>query len=264
MSLESECSSWFSSFGFLSLASPGTAHSCGSVLLYRLRYVLCGSFLHSAGHFIRADFFLNNVRFHVVCVYAPNRNLAWEDFFQFVLEHVDPGSPTVICGDFNTVFDRSRDRCGFAPALLPHDSPGALASLFTGCCVVDVWRHFYLSTTTFTWLRLDGSFLSQIDLVGCPIPWLHQVRACYILPCPYSDHSSVLLVYPIPVPQPRGPGWWIFNTSLLKDPDFLQAVTAFWSSWTLRKPSSSLQSWWDGGKKRLKGLAICFSTARQA
>lgn len=98
VSLESECSSWFSSFGFLSLASPGTAHSCGSVLLYRLRYVLCGSFLHSAGHFIRADFFLNNVRFHVVCVYAPNRNLAWEDFFQFVLEHVDPGSPLSSAG----------------------------------------------------------------------------------------------------------------------------------------------------------------------
>lgn len=185
MSSESECSSWFSSFGFLSLASPGTAHSCGSVLLYRPRYVLCGSFLDSAGRFIHADFSFNDVRFHVVCVYASNRNPAWDDFFQFVSEHVDPGCPTVICSEFNTVFDRSQDQCGFAPALLPGDSPGALSSLFRDCCVVDVWGHLHLSTTAFTWLRLDGSFSSRIDLVGCPIPWLHQVRACDILPCLY-------------------------------------------------------------------------------
>ena len=35
-----ECNTWFSSFSFLSLASPGSAHSCGSVILYRSCYFL--------------------------------------------------------------------------------------------------------------------------------------------------------------------------------------------------------------------------------
>ena len=223
---ESECSSWFSSFGFLSLASPGSAHSCGSVLLYRPRNSVCSSFLDSGGPFIRATFSYNDVTFHVICLYAPNRDPARSDFFQFVADHVDPGSSTIICGDFNAVFDRTRDRRGFAAAASTQDSPGALITLFKDCCVVDVWRHLHPNTTAFTWLRPDGSFSSRIDLVGCPIPWLHHVRVCDIIPCPYSDHAAVLLVCPIPVPQPLGPGGWIFNTSLLREPAFVQEVEA--------------------------------------
>ena len=263
VSSESECSSWFSSFGFLSLASPGSAHSCGSVLLYRPRYSLCSSFLDSAGRFIRATFSYNDVSFHVICLYAPNRDPARSDFFQFVADHVDPGSPTIICGDFNAVFDRARDRRGFAAAASPQDSPGALTTLFRDCCVVDVWRHLHPHATAYTWLRPDGSFSSRIDLVGCPIPWLHHVRACDIIPCPYSDHAAVLFVCPIPVPQPRGPGRWIFNTSLLKEPAFVREVETFWASWVLGKPSSSLQRWWDRGKEHLKGLAIRFGSSRR-
>lgn len=90
------------------------------------------------------------------------------------------------------------------------------------------------------------------------------MKACDIIPCPYSDHSAVLLVCPIPVPLPRGPGQWKFNASLLKDAAFVKEVENFWAYWTLRKPSSSLQSWWDKGKKHLKGIAIRFGTTSKA
>lgn len=126
-------------------------------------------------------------------------NPARGDFFQFVVDHVDPGSPTVICGDFNTVLERARHWCGFTPDVSPQDSSGALTSLFWNSCVVDVW------------LSLDGKFSSWIHLVGCPIPWLHHVRACDIIPCPYSDHVASHPLW-------TTPGRWIFNTSLLKEP----------------------------------------------
>ena len=206
MSSESECSSWFSSFGFFSLASPGSVHSCGMVLLYRPRFTLCNFFSDAAGRFICAEFSYNDISFHVVSLYAPNRNPDRDTFLQFVSERVDPGSPTTICGDFNTVFDRAWDRWGFAPASAPRDSSGALISLFRECCVVDVWRHLHPHSSAFTWLRPDGSFSSRIDLVGCPLPWLHYVESCDIIPCPYSDHAAVLWVCPIPVPLPRGRG----------------------------------------------------------
>lgn len=35
-----ECDSWFSAHGFLSVTSPGSVHSCGSVILYRPIYSL--------------------------------------------------------------------------------------------------------------------------------------------------------------------------------------------------------------------------------
>ena len=90
------------------------------------------------------------------------------------------------------------------------------------------------------------------------------VELCDIIPCPYSDHAAVLLVCPIPVPLPRGPGRWKFNVSLLKEAAFIQEAEAFWASWDLRNPSSLLHSWWDQGKKRLKGIAIRFSASHEA
>ena len=155
--------------------------SCGSLLLYRPRYSLYSSFLDSVGRFFHATFSYNDVTFHVICLYAPNQDPSRSDFFQFDTDHVDPGSPTIICGDFNSVFDRTRDRRGFAAAASPQDSPGALTTLFGDCCEVDSWRHLHPHTTAFTWLRPDGSFSSRISLVGCPIPWLHHVRVCDIL-----------------------------------------------------------------------------------
>ena len=137
----------------------------------------------------------------------------------------------------------------------------ALASLFGDCCVVDVWCQLHPGVFGSTWMRSDGAVSSRIDLFGCPLSWLHCVSSCDILPCPYSDHSAVSFVCPIPSPLPRGPGRWIFNVSLLADSDFGEVVKCFWRSWQACKLSfNSIQEWWDRGKEKLKGLAIRFSS----
>ena len=38
-----ECDSWFSSFGFLTVASPGSVHSCGTVILFQPKFELSNS-----------------------------------------------------------------------------------------------------------------------------------------------------------------------------------------------------------------------------
>lgn len=48
----------------------------------------------------------------MLCVYAPNRNPARDLFFNQLDVLVDPAVPAVLCGDFNTVFDRGLDRAG--------------------------------------------------------------------------------------------------------------------------------------------------------
>ena len=259
-----ECTSWFSPFGFQAVASPGTAFSCGSVLLFRPKYVLRKSLCDSSGRFVLAEFELNGIVFRVVCLYAPNQNPARDDFFQFVSDTVDPAIPTVLCGDFNAVFSRPLDRRGPVPPNPAPDSSVSLQSLFNDCCVVDIWRYLHPNTAAFTWMRSDGTLSSRIDLIGCPIPWVHCVKSCEILPCPYSDHSAVLLVCPIPTPLPRGPGRWKMNISILKEQEFVSLVEDFWKSWRLRKPSSSLHSWWDRGKEHIKSIAIRFCLGKQA
>ena len=92
-----------------------------------------------------------------------------------------------------------------SPDVTPQDSSGALTSLFRDSCVVDVWCHLHPYTSAFTWLSPDGNFSAPINLVGCPIPWLHHVGACDVILCPYSDIVAVFFVsYPCaPAPVDR-------------------------------------------------------------
>ena len=258
-----ECNSWFSSFGFLSLASPGSVHSRGCVILYRPRFSLNNFQIDADGRFVLADFKFREIAFRVVCLYAPNRNPDRDDFFAFCESAIDPSVPTLLCGDFNAVFDRSLDRRGSNVFDYTRESCGTLSSLFNECCVADVWRILHPDLPGFSWTRSDGSLASRIDLIGCPFSWLHCVQACDLLPCPFSDHCAVLLNCPVPEPLPRGPGRWKLNASILSDDAFVLKFKAFWSSWRLRKNSfGSLLDWWDRGKDKIKGLVINFCAGK--
>lgn len=72
----------FSAYAFSCLVSPGTAHSCGSVILYRPRYTLDKFQIDAGGRFVMADFKYHEIAFRIVCLYAPNRNPS-DDFFSF-------------------------------------------------------------------------------------------------------------------------------------------------------------------------------------
>ena len=108
LSLE-ECQTWFSSSGFLCAVSSGSSHSCGCIILFRYS---CSLFLDDDGHFVQCEFSVSDKIFRVVCLYAPNRNPERDSFFDDLVVHVDPSVPSVLCGDFNAVFDRSKDRRG--------------------------------------------------------------------------------------------------------------------------------------------------------
>ena len=76
--------------------------------------------------------------------------------------------PTVLCGDFNAVFDRSTDRRGSVVDDTSREISLALSRLFDACCVLDIWRYLHPSSSGSTWTRWDGSLSSRIDLFGCP------------------------------------------------------------------------------------------------
>ena len=92
--------------------SPGTARSAGCIVLFRPPLSLEASWTDSDGRLVRLDFSSRAVRFRVACIYAPNRNPERNLFLAHVTDNLDPGTPTVLAGDFNTVFNRSLDRCG--------------------------------------------------------------------------------------------------------------------------------------------------------
>ena len=55
----------------------------------------------------------------------------------------------------------------------------------------------------------------------------------------------------------RGPGFWKLNTTILSEPDYVNEISTFWSSWkNVKDSSASLLDWWDLGKVKIKSLTI--------
>ena len=145
-------------------------------------------------------------------------------FLNTLGDQVNALFPTIICGDFNTVWDRAVDRRGSASSDSGHESSMVLCSLFRNLAVFDAWRRLHPDGRSFSWTRPDGLMASRIDLFGFPLAWDHFVHLCDIVPCPFSDHDAVCLTASLPQPFAKGPGRWLFNVSLLQNPSFTAAL----------------------------------------
>ncbi|PFX11146.1 Transposon TX1 uncharacterized 149 kDa protein, partial [Stylophora pistillata] len=190
-------------------------------------------------------------------MYAPNHNPARDQFLDGVHPKVDPSIPSLLCGDFNTVFDRSLDRRGSAPSDSSRESTTSLRCLFDACCVLDIYRYLHPASPGFTWTKWNGALVSRIDLVDVPFLWIASVNSFSVVPCPFSDHCGVLTSVSVPATVPPGPGLWKLNTAILKESEYVHLVTDFWHTWQDSKTVFILLSkWWEEGKSRLKGLTI--------
>ena len=262
---QAECSLWFRSSGFDSIVSGGSAHSCGCIVLFRPSLSLVNSWCDSDGRFVQCEFQYFAKLFRVCCIYGPNRNPARNLFLDDLHSEIDPSIPTVLAGDFNSVFDRALDRLGSDPSDSSRESCSSLSNLFYSCCVVDIWRYLHPNVCGFTWTRWNGALASRIDLVGVPYVWVPSVSSCEIVPCPFSDHCAVFLSVDVPDVVPPGPGLWKLNTSILEDAEYVNLITELWESWRASIPRfPSLAKWWEKGKSLIKGVTIRYCCSRSA
>ena len=165
--------------------------------------------------------------FRVCCIYATNRNPAFDQFFDDLQSKVDPLVPTILCGDCNAVFDPSADQFGSDPSDLSHESSSSLQDLFDTYCFVDIWRYLHPSLSSFSWTRWDGTCTSRIDLCGIPYVWVSSVLSFDLLPCPFSDHCGLLTAVSVPDIVPPGPALWKPNTSILQEQAYIHLISDF-------------------------------------
>ena len=182
-------------------------------------------------------------------------------FFEFVYPVLDPGLPCILCGDFNTVVDPSKDHLGCNPS-----SPWAynwsrtLSQLMSTYNLKDIWRVQHPDEQAFTWHRPNHVQASPLDMFWICSFFLSFVLSVNIFPFFRSDHCYVHLNLSLLAGIQRGPGVWKFNCAHLRDSHFILMIVKFWESWQAEKSSSfALSAWWDAGKVRLKQLVRDYS-----
>jgi len=268
---EQEFTSWLSSAtdeglnpgGYKCVSSPGTNRSCGVAILYHPKLELVGSSRDQDGRFVRCELSHEEHHFQICNIYGPNRAKEGTPFFESLGAFVEPDTPAVLCGDFNTVVDAQLDRFGCNPdSPWAYNWPHSLAELVDGLDLHDVWRLHHPNTREYTWRRANGAQASRLDMFWLSSFLLPFILRVEILPFFRSDHSYVYLQLRLPSMVHRGRGLWKFNVSHLNNDAFIQMVSNFWQAWRLEKTSFfSLSAWWDAGKSRLRSKIRAFSRA---
>ena len=129
---------------------------------------------------------------------------------------------TICGGDFNLVLDPEID----AKNYLNVNNPQARQELIKQMGIfnlVDIWRELNPGVKKYSWRKYNENKQSRLDFFLVSSSLLPYVKNADIKPGFCSDHSCITLDIDFSKFK-RGKGFWKFNCSLLKDPEYVAKV----------------------------------------
>ena len=129
---------------------------------------------------------------------------------------------SIFAGDFNVVLDPKIDTKNY----LHVNNPLAMQELKTqmqNFNLIDIWRELHPDEKKYTWQKYNENKMSRLDYFLISSSLLPFVQNAEIVSGFCSDHSGITLEIDFSKFK-RGKGFWKFNTSLLKDPDYLNKI----------------------------------------
>ena len=129
----------------------------------------------------------------------------------------------VVCGDFNAVMSNDMD------IISGRKHPTSLVDAFNNLVIEselnDVWRIFNEANKEYSWSRrTNNTFIARrLDYILLNENALNAANHTQLFSFPSTDHRAVLLSLNISEAK-RGPGYYKFNNSLLRDNLFIEEM----------------------------------------
>ena len=195
---------------------------------------------------------LGNIRLNLINIYAPANLTDRKNFFEALHQFFIPSDGIVLGGDFNC-YDSSLDKFGGNVVIASY-----FVDFKSGFKLVDVWRKLHPRAHEMTWFNSDFSLGSHLDKFLLSPGLLKFATSCSISPCSFSDDDFVNLVFDFRDLNPRGPGLWKFNVSLIDDDAFCNFIASRITDLIDCQASfSSIKLWWDFFKESIKLECLC-------
>ena len=219
----------------------GTQNMCGIAIFIdaRLDYQLQHLKRNSHGQVLATEITFDDTKINLVNIYAPCTDLESRSFFQQLETFLSDQHENILGGDFNCIAHPRLDKFGGNPNAR-QSANTILLNIMSRFSLFDIWREQNKNTRNYTSSGKDSRDNSLIRtcidkfLISCNIS--PKAIKTAIQPYPHSDHNLVSLSLDL-TQQPRGPGLWHFNNSLLNDPVFAAEIHSFWESWLVQKKS---------------------------
>ena len=148
-----------------------------------------------------------------VSIYNANNETEQVSVIESIRSTIDTLDPdhsynVVLGGDFNFIRVTVLDSDG-GKSSLKTSSIAASVQVQNARDLVDIWRPFLQR-------RLDYFLISSC--------LQDHVKHINIFPAVCTDHSAIILSFVAIAPAKRGPSYWKFNNSLLKDNNFIDQI----------------------------------------
>ena len=180
-------------------------------------------FCDTAGNILAVLFSYEEKRILLEGLYGPNSDepgfysdLAFKKIVDWAPEF------SIFAGDFNLVLDPSIDTKNY----LNINNPQAiqmLKSQMQAFNLIDIWRELHPNERIYTWQKFNANKCSRLDFFLISSSLLPFVKSADIVPGFCSDHSGISLEIDFSKFS-RGRGFWKFNASLLREPEYVKLV----------------------------------------
>ena len=194
----------------------------------------------------------------IVNIYAPNNESDRINFFKRLQSFINNYSMNVeniiICGDFNCVLSKERDK-----------SSACLKKLVKNVNLCDVWFDKHKELSGFTWCDGSDTPKSRIDYVFVTDNFIYETDKIIIrrIPgthaggCRLSDHRALKFSF-ILSKNKRGSGYWKLNTSFLENDDYVRGVKGVIEEIKLFENMSGKDKW-ESLKYKVKQFSMGFA-----
>ena len=156
-------------------------------------------------------------------VYGPNNDSP--SFYENeVFEKIEGWEPSfsIFVGDWNVALDPNIDTKNYQNDNNPN-ARRTIKDKMEQYNLVDIFRELNPDEKTFSWHQFNQNKHARLDYFLVSSSLLPYIQNTSIIPGICSDHSPIVLDVDFSKFM-RGRGFWKFNNSLLKDPDYVKLV----------------------------------------
>ena len=219
---------WESEWGSKIFASHGTSNARGVAILLPKRYNFCieNEWKDEEGRIIKLTIRFDEYLLDLVNIYAPTKDKQKEqNMFINTLNDIVRTSENslIVGGDFNTYLDPIIDKCGGKTEQLS-SSAQAIHNLCEEVNMVDIFRILNPTLKQYTWRQSKPLVQSRLDYFLVSSDLVYSIEKCCIKPAIKTDHSLITMKIDLANEDRRGPGFWKFNNTLLKDEIYVAVI----------------------------------------
>ena len=259
-----EAHTWELQWGGKLFYSLGTCHSRGQIILVAKKWKENVQCLYKDSRILILEMAVANKKIIIANIYAPQTTTEKTQFYTHLQTTIGnlnrEDNHLVIVGDFNTVMHNTQDI--ITGEHHNKKEVETLNQLTTDLDLHDSWRTLHPENKDYTWSRNQPFTARRIDYIfisSSLIPYMEQSN---IVSFAHSDHRAVCTSLAFHNYK-RGPSYWKFNNSLLKDTQYTDQINKTIIDFSQCHNHLNPHAKWELCKIKIQEASLSYSKQKQ-